>query len=46
MKKRIIPYVPKDKRISFDVGYHSIPNWLTISVLIIIFCGIMCFLFI
>lgn len=44
-KNRIIPNVPKDERISFDVGYHQLPNWLLISFVIIVFVGIVCWLY-
>ena len=29
-KKRIIPNVPKEERVDFDIGHHKTPNWLLV----------------
>lgn len=46
MQNRKIPKVPKEERIGFDEGYHKLPNWLVVSICIVIFIGIVCWLFI
>jgi hypothetical protein len=39
-KNRILPNVSKKEIASFSVGYHNLPNWLLISLGLIIFIGI------
>jgi len=44
-KNRIIPNVPKEERVGFECGYHKIPNWMLILFGIIVFVGIVCWVY-